>query len=103
VCWCPSGRQSQRYIPASVISAEARTVSGRGPDSPRPGVEARVSADEPNSLYRACAEAMEFTNSTWISLPRGTSSGRRDPRVCLGIDRTTKTPLNDVEPERGED
>jgi hypothetical protein len=29
--------------------------------------------------------------------------GRRDPRVCLGIGRPPKTPLNDVESERGED
>jgi hypothetical protein len=26
--------------------------------------------------------------------------GRRDPRVCLGVGRPPKTPLNDVEPER---
>jgi hypothetical protein len=36
-------------------------------------------------------------------LPRGTLSGRRDPRVCLGVDRPPKTPLVDVEPKRGED
>jgi hypothetical protein len=29
--------------------------------------------------------------------------GRRDPRVCLEIGRPPKTPLYDVEPERGED
>jgi hypothetical protein len=29
--------------------------------------------------------------------------GRRDPRVCLGIDRPPKMPLVDVEPKRGED
>jgi hypothetical protein len=29
--------------------------------------------------------------------------GSRDPRVCLGIGRPPKTPLNDVEPERSED
>jgi hypothetical protein len=33
----------------------------------------------------------------------GTPSGRRDPRVCLEIDKPPKTSLNDVELERGED
>jgi hypothetical protein len=33
----------------------------------------------------------------------GTPSGRRDPRVFLGVGRTPKTPLVDVEPNRGED
>jgi hypothetical protein len=32
-----------------------------------------------------------------------TSSGRKDPRVCLAIDRPPKTPLVNVEPNRGED
>jgi hypothetical protein len=45
----------------------------------------------------------EFANNTWISLTGRTPSGRRDPRVCLGIDRPSKTPLNDVEPKRCED
>jgi hypothetical protein len=36
-------------------------------------------------------------------LPGGTLSGRRHPRVCLGIGRPHKTPLFDVEPKRGED
>jgi hypothetical protein len=38
-----------------------------------------------------------------ISLPGGPPSGRRDPRLCLGIGRPPKTPLIDVEPKRGED
>jgi hypothetical protein len=36
-------------------------------------------------------------------LPRGTPSGRRDPKVCLGIERLPKTTLVDIEPKRGED
>jgi hypothetical protein len=36
-------------------------------------------------------------------LPKGTPSGRRDPRVCLSIDRPPKTPLVDIESKRGED
>jgi hypothetical protein len=36
-------------------------------------------------------------NDTWISSLGRTLSERRDYRVCLGIDRLTKTPLDDVE------
>jgi hypothetical protein len=32
----------------------------------------------------------------------GTLSGRRDPRVCLGISRPSKTPLFDVELKKSE-
>lgn len=35
-------------------------------------------------------------------LSRGTLSGRRDPMVCLGVGRTPKTLLVDVEPKSGE-
>jgi hypothetical protein len=35
--------------------------------------------------------------------PRETPSWRRDPRVCLMIDRPPKTPLVDAESWRGED
>jgi hypothetical protein len=30
-------------------------------------------------------------------------TGRRDIRVCFGIGRLTKTPLNNIESKRGED
>jgi hypothetical protein len=53
-------------------------------------------------MVRACAEAAEFVNITWISLPGGTPSGMRDPRVCLGTDSIPKMSLDDVEPKRGE-
>jgi hypothetical protein len=36
-------------------------------------------------------------------LPGGTPSGRRDPRLCLGVDRPAKAPQVDVEPKRGKD
>jgi hypothetical protein len=39
----------------------------------------------------------------WISLPGGTLSRRRDPRVCHEIGRSPKTPLYDVESKIGED
>jgi hypothetical protein len=51
----------------------------------------------------ACARATEFAGSVWISLPRGTQSGRRDIRLCLGIGRPPNTTLIDVEPKRSED
>jgi hypothetical protein len=34
---------------------------------------------------------------------RSDPSGRRDPRICLGIGRPSKTPLDDIELKRGED
>jgi hypothetical protein len=37
------------------------------------------------------------------NLPGGTSSGRRDPRVCLRVGRPPKTPLVYIKPKRGED
>jgi hypothetical protein len=37
------------------------------------------------------------------SRPRRDPSERRDLRACLGIGRSNKTPLDDVESQRGED
>jgi hypothetical protein len=54
-------------------------------------------------MVRMCAGVAEFADSAWISLPGGTSSGRTDPRLCLGTSRPPKMPLNDIESERGED
>jgi hypothetical protein len=36
-------------------------------------------------------------------LSGGTPSRRRDPRVCLTIDRSHKMPLVDIEPKKAED
>jgi hypothetical protein len=54
-------------------------------------------------MVRVCVGAAEFADGAWISLLRETSSGRRDPRVCLEIGRPPKTPLNNAESEIGED
>jgi hypothetical protein len=54
-------------------------------------------------MVHACVGTTEFADGAWISLLGGTPSGRRDLRVCLGIGGPPKTPLNNVEPERGED
>jgi hypothetical protein len=92
-----------------VLYAETWTVCGQGSDGQRPGTEARVPACRAGQsvrggqTVRVCAGAVEFADDVWISLPRGTPTGRRDPRVCLGISRPPKTPLNDIEPKRGED
>jgi hypothetical protein len=53
-------------------------------------------------MVHTCTEATKFANNTWILLPGRTPSGRRDPRICLGIARPPETPLYDVESERGE-
>jgi hypothetical protein len=49
------------------------------------------------------AEGLLLHSRPRSHLPGGTPSGRRDPRVCLGIDRPPKMPLVDVEPKRSED
>jgi hypothetical protein len=54
-------------------------------------------------MVRSCAEVTEFANNPCILLLEGTPSGRRDSRVFLEVGRPTKTPLNDVDSERGED
>ena len=63
----------------------SRTVCAWWPDSPR---VRRVGL-----VRRRCLD---------LALGRD-PSGSRDPRVCLGIGRPSKTPLNDVEPDSGED
>jgi hypothetical protein len=50
-----------------------------------------------------CAQKQRRSPTTPGSdLSRVTSSGRRDPRVCLGISRPLKTPPDEVEPKIGE-
>jgi hypothetical protein len=92
-----------------VLSATARTVHGLGPDAPLPVAGASLPCSEArwstpgDWTVRVCTGAATFANITWISLSGGTSSGRRDPRIFLGIDNATKMPLDDVESKRGED
>jgi hypothetical protein len=47
-----------------------------------------------------CADAVEFAEKHLDLAPGRDPVGRRDPRVCLRIDRPPKTLLNDVELER---
>jgi hypothetical protein len=66
--------RSATWREAAVLSDQARTVRGTGPDGPRPraGRSARAQGRR------------KIADSAWISLPGGTPSGRRDPRSCLG-------------------
>jgi hypothetical protein len=88
------------------------TVGGdlyRGADGPRPGAGWSTTWRRgwcfclTSRTIRAYAEAAEFADGAWISLPGGTPLGRRDPRLCLGIGRPPKKSLIDIEPERVED
>jgi hypothetical protein len=92
-----------------VLSAEARTVRGTGPDGPRPGAGATPplctsGRSAPGAqTVRDGAEGLLPRSRPRSRLPGGTPSGRRDRRVCLGVGRPPKTPLVDVEPKRGGD
>jgi hypothetical protein len=76
-----------------VLSADAWTICGTGPDGLRPGAGATppLHASE-RSAPRArtvCdgAYGLLLHSRPSSRLPRGNPSGRRDPRVCLGVDR----------------
>jgi hypothetical protein len=94
VCWRRSRRQSLGCAQVAVFSSAVQAVRD---------IAHELGFLQTSRTVRACAEATEFTNSTWISLLRGTPSGRRDHLVCLRIGRPPKMSLNDVEPERCED
>jgi hypothetical protein len=118
-CWHLFGGANHSKEPAAVLSGQARTVRGLGPDGPRPGARRRCSLvrrgrsaaqgrtvrdlvqelgfpawrpDGPRSRAGRSARAQgrrKITGGAWISLPGGTPSGRRDPRSCLGSGRPT--------------
>jgi hypothetical protein len=81
-------RQSLQREPAAT---EIRMVYNQGWNSPQLCAEAvvlvwRAERFEPGGrTVPACVETTEFADDAWISLPRGTPSERRDPRVCLEI------------------
>ena len=52
-------------------------------------------------MLHVCAEWRHSPTTSGSRPPGGTPSGRRDPRVCLGIGRPPNTPLDDVESKRG--
>jgi hypothetical protein len=102
--WAPNTRMDH----LAMLSTKARTVRGTGPDSPRLGHKTNSSF-----AYVQTVRAWAWTvhngvegllhNKPISLLPGGTLSRRRDPTVCLGIDRLPKTPLVDIEPKGGED
>jgi hypothetical protein len=72
----------------AVLSGQVRTVRDLGPGGPRPGAGARVSYLTVGWSARAQGRR-KIAGGAWISLPRGTPSGRRDPKSCLGSGRPT--------------
>jgi hypothetical protein len=96
---------------AGSISVVVWTVRGLGPDDPRPVQQERGFLHQAGrftpggqTIPCMCTGLATFANGTWISPPR------RDPirkerytRVCLRIGMSSKTPLDDVESQRGED
>jgi hypothetical protein len=79
-----------------------------GTDGPQPGtrvVAALCMSERSVSRARTVCDGIEgllLRSRLRSRLPGGTPSGRRDPRVCLGVGRPPKTPLVDVEPKRDE-
>jgi hypothetical protein len=87
---------------------ESRTVCGTGPGSSWPSEGAapplrasECSAPEAQTVHDGTEGLLRSRPRS--RLPGETPSGRRDPRVCIGVSRPPKTPLVDVEPKRGED
>jgi hypothetical protein len=73
------------------------------PDCPRPGAGVAPHLRTSGRSVRDGAKGLLIRSRPRSRLPGETPSGRRDPRVCLGIGMPPKTPLVDVEPKRGED
>jgi hypothetical protein len=119
--WAPNTRTN--YL--AVLYAETRTVRGTGPDGPWTGCrndssfayvrtvrELGVGMTPPLRMsgrsvlgsygprWRRASYSSQQTRSRLLG---GTSSGRRDHRVCFGVDRPSKTSLVDVERKRCED
>jgi hypothetical protein len=79
--------RSATWREAAVLSSQARTVRGTGPDGPRPGAGARDSLPDGRTVRALGQDGSRVRRgggrsptAAWISLPRGTPSGRRDPR-----------------------
>jgi hypothetical protein len=72
-----SAKHSTRTV--AVLSGQARTVRGLGPDGPRPGAGARFLCLTAGRSART-QRRRKSSAAAWISLPGGTPSGRRDPR-----------------------
>jgi hypothetical protein len=79
-----SAKHSTRTV--AVLTAQARTVRGQGPDDPRPGVrlgflpDGRTVRDLGPNGPRVRRGGGRSPTTAWISLPGGTPLGTRDPR-----------------------
>jgi hypothetical protein len=85
-----------------MLSAEARMVRDLGAGATPPLCMSGRSASGAWTVHDG-VERRLLRNRPRYCLSGGTSSGRRDPMVCLGVSRPSKTPLVDVEPKRGKD
>jgi hypothetical protein len=78
------------------------------PDGPRPGAGAsaplRTSGRYVSGARTVCdgTEGLLLRSRPRSRLSGGTPSGRRDLRVCFGVDRPPKTPLIGIDPKKGE-
>jgi hypothetical protein len=82
-------------------TAQGRTVRDLGTGADPPLCISEQSAPKAG-MERNGAEGRLLRSRPKSRLPEGTPPGR-DNRVCLGIDRSPKTHLVDVEPKRSED
>jgi hypothetical protein len=78
-CSRPGAGRSAAWCAARASLPDGRTVRALGPDGPCPGAGRSARAQGRRKI----------AGGAWISLPRGTPSGRRDPRSCLGSGRPT--------------
>jgi hypothetical protein len=96
--WAPNTRRDR----LAVLSAKARTVRDLAAGVSPPLRTSRRSTSGAR-MVRDGADGLLLRSSPRSRLPRGTTPGRRDTRVCLGVGRPPKTPLVDVELKRAED
>jgi hypothetical protein len=87
---------------AVLSTAQGRTVRDLGAGAAPSLCMSGWSAPEARTV-RDGTEGRLLRRRPRSRLPGWTPSGRRDPRVCLGVGRPPKTSLVDVEPKRGED
>jgi hypothetical protein len=85
-----------------VLSAVARTIRNLGAGA-APSLHTSERSTPGAWTVRDGAKGHLLRSRPRSHLSGGTPSGRRDPSVCLGVGRPSKTPLVDVEPKRGED
>jgi hypothetical protein len=96
----PDLGQTLGFVLFDGLFAAARTVRDMGQTVRDAAAGASLLCVEPDG--RRVRSAAAVINSTWILLPGGIPSGRRDPRVCLVVGRSSKRPPDDVDSKRDE-